>query len=263
MSILYAQPAVAIVGETIFTPPDLVDFTPDVSTEIAYDGDELGVIYSGSSLAEFAGRGCYQAWAKANPATATNEGYLANILDQDHYSVLEHASITFYLTGISRSLSHELVRHRHFSFSQLSQRYVDSSDVKFVIPPEIFTLYLGGNSEIGQPLFNEFEKSCTQALESYRNMADGLIKTGVARKVARQTARSVLPNATETQMTITGNYRTWIEFIVKRDAEAADAEIRRLAQIIAELLADKAPNVFAYNARKRWDMAAQQGVARH
>ena len=77
----------------------------------------------GQALAEFAGRACYESWSKPNPATATNAGYLRHILEVGHLSVLEHGTVTMYLRGVSRSLTHELIRHRHFSYSQLSQRY--------------------------------------------------------------------------------------------------------------------------------------------
>lgn len=76
------------------------------------------------ALVEFAGRACYQSWSKPNPKTATNAGYIKHIIDVGHFSVLEHASVSFYITGLSRSCTHELIRHRHFSYSQLSQRYV-------------------------------------------------------------------------------------------------------------------------------------------
>src|SRR5690348_13988346 len=88
----------------------------------------------GEALAEFAGRACYESWHKPNPATATNAGYLRHILDVGHLSVLEHGTVTVYLRGISRSLTHELIRHRHFSYSQLSQRYVPERDAAFVEP---------------------------------------------------------------------------------------------------------------------------------
>ena len=105
-----AQPQVRLIAWTHFEPPPDVDWSTDA------DG--------GQALAEFAGRACYQSWSKPNPATATNATYLAHLLEVGHLSVLEHGTATFYLTGISRSLSHEFVRHRHFSYSQLSQRYV-------------------------------------------------------------------------------------------------------------------------------------------
>jgi thymidylate synthase (FAD) len=101
---------VQIVAKTEFVAPAGVPWSTDA------DG--------GQALAEFAGRACYQSWAKPNPATATNAGYLRHILEVGHLSVLEHGTVSFYLTGISRSLTHELIRHRHFSYSQLSQRYV-------------------------------------------------------------------------------------------------------------------------------------------
>src|SRR3954454_13546884 len=80
--------------------------------DVAWDTDAEG----GEALAEFAGRACYQSWSKPNPSTSTNAGYLRHILEVGHLSVLEHGSVTFYLTGISRSLTHELIRHRHFSY---------------------------------------------------------------------------------------------------------------------------------------------------
>ena len=93
------------------------------------DGD------GGQALVEFAGRACYQSWSKPNPRTATNAAYIKHIIDVGHFAVLEHASVSFYITGISRSCAHELVRHRHFSYSQLSQRYVPEDDAQVVIPP--------------------------------------------------------------------------------------------------------------------------------
>ena len=114
---------VRAIAWTHFEPPEDVPWTTDA------DG--------GEALAEFAGRACYQSWSKPNPRTATNAGYLRHILEVGHLSVLEHGSVTFYLTGVSRSLTHELIRHRHFSYSQLSQRYVPERDAAMVEPDVI------------------------------------------------------------------------------------------------------------------------------
>src|SRR5918992_4076973 len=114
---------VQLLAKTEFTPPAEVPWTTDA------DG--------GPALAEFAGRACYQSWSKPNPKTATNAGYLRHILEVGHLSVLEHGTVTFYLTGVSRSLTHELIRHRHFSYSQLSQRYVPERDAAMVEPEVI------------------------------------------------------------------------------------------------------------------------------
>src|SRR5690242_2070720 len=99
-----------MIAKTEFLAPPEVDWSTDA------DG--------GQALVEFAGRACYQSWSKPNPKTATNAAYLQHIIDVGHFSVLEHASVSFYITGISRSCTHELIRHRHFSYSQLSQRFV-------------------------------------------------------------------------------------------------------------------------------------------
>ena len=112
---------VQLIAKTEFVAP------PDVPWSTDADG--------GQALVEFAGRACYQSWSKPNPKTATNAGYLQHIIDVGHFSVLEHASVSFYITGISRSCTHELIRHRHFSYSQLSQRYVPENESQIVVPP--------------------------------------------------------------------------------------------------------------------------------
>jgi thymidylate synthase (FAD) len=118
-----AQAQVRLIAWTHFEPPAAVPWETDAE--------------GGQALAEFAGRACYESWDKPNPATATNRTYLAHILEVGHLSVLEHGSATFYLTGVSRSFTHELVRHRHLSYSQLSQRYVPEHDAAMVEPDVI------------------------------------------------------------------------------------------------------------------------------
>jgi len=180
---------------------------------------------SADELAEFAGRACYQSWERPNPATATNAGYLENIIRQHHFSVLEHASATFYISDVSRSLTHELIRHRHLSFSQLSQRYVDAEHMSFVVPPAM------DDAED----FAELADVFADAVETYRDIVEYLeTERGLGRKQAREAARAVLPNMTSTSLVVTGNMRAWREVVEKRNSAAADAEIRQLA---AELLA--------------------------
>jgi thymidylate synthase (FAD) len=196
----------------------------------------------GEALAEFAGRLCYMSWKKPNPKTATNAGYLGHILETGHFSVLEHGSVSFYFEGISRSLTHELIRHRHFSYSQLSQRYVPEGDANFVVPDAIAE---------DKELLELFKSATEQALEAYRLFASSLeekfsaTKGGtILRKLARQAARSILPNATETRIVVTGNYRAWRHFIALRATEHADVEIRELAITCLRDLQMVAPNVF-------------------
>ncbi|MFD0558566.1 thymidylate synthase (FAD) [Stackebrandtia endophytica] len=223
------SPQVTIIGWTHFEAP------LDVPWETDADG--------GQALAEFAGRACYQSWKKPNPKTATNAGYLDHILQVGHLSVLEHGSVSFYFTGISRSLTHELIRHRHFSYSQLSQRYVPERDAQMVEPDVI-----AGDPE----LHKRFLAAADAAQSAYTELLEGLEKkfadepnATLRRKQARQAARSVLPNATETRIVVTGNYRAWRHFIAMRASEHADVEIRQLAITVLRELQAKVPNVFA------------------
>ncbi|MDG6104527.1 FAD-dependent thymidylate synthase [Dactylosporangium aurantiacum] len=217
------------IAWTHFEPP------ADVPWETDADG--------GQALAEFAGRACYQSWKKPNPATATNEGYLRHILEVGHLSVLEHGTVTFYLTGVSRSFTHELVRHRHFSYSQLSQRYVPGREAQMVEPDVIAE---------DPALHKVFVEASEAALRAYNELLEGLeakfsdVENGTSRrKQARQAARAVLPNAAETRIVVTGNYRAWRHFVTMRATEAADVEIREVAIACLRELQRVAPNVFA------------------
>ena len=196
----------------------------------------------GQALAEFAGRACYQSWDKPNPATATNASYLRHVLEVGHLSVLEHGTVTLYLTGVSRSLTHELVRHRHFSYSQLSQRYVPEGEACVVEPAVI----------ADDPVLHaQFVAATDAALAAYRQLLAGLeeradLDRATSRgKQARQAARAVLPHATESRLVVTGNYRAYRHFVAMRASEHADVEIRELAIAVLRVLQRIAPSVFA------------------
>ena len=224
------RPQVRLVGWTHFEPPDDGDWSTDA------DG--------GQALAEFAGRACYQSWSKPNPATATNATYLAHILEVGHLSVLEHSVATFYLTGVSRSFTHELIRHRHLSYSQMSQRYVPEREAAMVEPDVIAD---------DPVLHKRFVEATEASVTAYNDLLSGLEErlahqsadATLLRKQARQAARAVLPNATETRIVVTGNFRAWRHFIATRASEHADVEIRELAIECLRRLQDVAPNVFA------------------
>ena len=222
-------PTVQVIAWTHFEPP----------VDVPWDTDATG----GEALAEFAGRACYQSWKKPNPATATNAGYLQHILEVGHLSVLEHGSVTCYVTGVSRSLTHELIRHRHFSYSQLSQRYVPERDAAMVEPDVIAE---------DPELHAKFVAATNSAVHAYTELLEGLEKrfadveqATLRRKQARQAARAVLPNATETRIVVTGNYRAWRHFIEMRATEHADVEIREVAVELLRQLQRVAPNIFA------------------
>ncbi len=228
---------VQLIARTEFLAP------PDVPWETDAEG--------GEALVEFAGRACYQSWSKPNPRTATNAGYLKHVIDVGHFAVLEHASVSFYITGVSRSCAHELVRHRHFSFSQLSQRYVPDDAASVVLPPgveddpELQRIVLAA-ADASRAAYLDLLAGLEAKLDEQPAGSDRPASPGaLRRKQARQAARAVLPNDTETRLVVTGNYRAWRHFVAMRASEHADVEIRRLAIACLRELTAAAPAGFA------------------
>ena len=232
-------PRVTLIARQQFIAPDHIRWQSD--SDVA-----------GQALAEFAGRLCYLSFGedaglegghRTISGRTTNQSYLANILQVKHGSVLEHAVWTFLFEGISRSLTHELVRHRAgMGFSQLSQRYVDESDIGFVVPPEI---------QEGTPGYDAWVQSCEQALAGYRELLGAMMEqvgnegpATMRKKRARQAARAVLPNSAETKIVVTGNARSWRHFVEMRGSPSADVEIRRLAVAVLRALHEEAPHIF-------------------
>jgi thymidylate synthase (FAD) len=201
-----------------------------------------GEASDGERLAEYAGRLCYM--SQRNPINRTTAEYLDNIKQQGHGSVLEHAVYVLLIEGISRSCSHELVRHRAgFGYSQISQRYVDESHAAFVLPPAM----LGDAA-----LEAEWERQVTDAQAAYVRAVEGLMARyeWVAdkvhrRKMAREAARSVLPNATEVKIVVSGNARAWRTMLELRCGEGAELEIRRMAVACLRLLQREAGALFS------------------
>jgi thymidylate synthase (FAD) len=198
-----------------------------------YSREELPwSISDADALGEAAGRICYQSWGRKNPATRSNAGYLASILDHGHYSVLEHASVTFLVRGISRALLAELSRHRHLSFSVVSQRYVSYADSEPVIPPAL----------VGTPSEVFLRGAYKGSVQVYERLVETLTVAGLGRKQAREAARAALPNAAPVDMVVTGNLRAWRDVLGKRHSVHADAEIQELARLVLGHLRSIAPN---------------------
>ena len=202
----------------------------------------LGESSVGERLAEFAGRLCYM--SQKNPANRATRDYLENIKKQGHGSVLEHANYSLLVEGVSRSLTHELVRHRAgFAYSQLSQRYVDESQAAFVVPPAI----IGDDA-----LTAEWQGQVESAQATYVALVEKLMARYAwvqdkvhRRKMAREAARGVLPNSTETKIVVTANARAWRTMLELRSSEGAEFEIRRLAVAMLRTLAELAPGFFS------------------
>lgn len=201
----------------------------------------LGESTDGERLAEFAGRLCYM--SQRNPAQRATRDYLENIKKQGHGSVLEHANFSVLLEGVSRSLTHELVRHRAgWAYSQLSQRYVDESEAQFVVPPAIIgdeALEAAWKAQI-ESAKRTYIELVDQLMQRYAWVSDKVHR----RKMAREAARGVLPNSTETKIVITGNARAYRTMLELRAGEGAELEIRRLAVALLRLMQAEAPAFF-------------------
>jgi thymidylate synthase (FAD) len=245
---IITEPSVYIVGTNQIYGPELEQFYLDENVAETYLSDAKS---DAEELMETAGRLCYMSFSKPRPGG--NQAYLKRILESSHGSVLEHGFANIIITGVSRSLTHELVRHRvGFGYSQLSQRYVDESNTAFVVPPE----YLSNSLQ-----FEHWKESCQQALKTYKALVNTMMEEKLIklqktfndlpqdertqmRKEVRQSARSVLPNCTETKIFATGNFRAWRHFIEMRASFHADTEICRLANKIYVRLAELFPATF-------------------
>ncbi|MFN2571922.1 MAG: FAD-dependent thymidylate synthase [Gemmatimonadales bacterium] len=227
---VFRAPRVSLIARPHFVEPEHLP--------VQWRGDAS----DGERLAEYAGRLCYM--SQHNPINRTTAEYLENIKKQGHGSVLEHAVYVLLIEGISRSCSHELVRHRAgFGYSQISQRYVDESHAAFVMPPAV-----AGDAALEA----EWQEQVTAAQAAYVKSVDGLMQRYEwvtdkvhRRKMAREAARSVLPNATEVKIVISGNARAWRTMLELRCGEGAELEIRRMAIAVLRLLQQEAGALFS------------------
>ena len=240
----FREPRISVLARPAFLEPDHL--------RVQWMGEST----DGERLSEFAGRLCYM--SQRNPANRTTAEYLENIKKQAHGSVLEHANYSLLLEGVSRSLTHELVRHRAgFAYSQLSQRYVDESVADFVVPPAIL-----GDEALEARWQAQMEDAqrayialVEQLMERYAWVTDRVHR----RKMAREAARGVLPNSTETKIIVTANVRAWRTMLELRAGEGAELEIRRLAVAIVRILKNEARAFFSdfevYEAADRREAA--------
>lgn len=220
--------------------PGTAEYDPDIKQSVitTANGDKMAFDTQDPDLAvvpEFGGRACYQSFVKPNPDTRNNFDYLGHILAVGHESILEHATVTLYITGVSRAFTHELIRHRHLSFSQLSQRFVDESGAAMVVPPALAA---------DQTAIDLLAEANVAAQEVYGRIVEHLQARGLERKQAREAARAVLPNMTETRIQVTGNLRAWRDVLNRRCAADADAEMREVSLLILSRLQQLVPAAF-------------------
>ncbi|MDD5282383.1 MAG: FAD-dependent thymidylate synthase [Candidatus Omnitrophica bacterium] len=147
--------------------------------------------------------------------------FIKKIISSGHESPLEHVKFTFAIEGVSRALTHQLVRHRLASYSQQSQRYVGENDFDYIIPPSI------KNNPLAK---EEFEKTMDLIQDSYTRISGFLAQQGLSGEAANQDARFVLPQAAETKIIVTMNCRELLHFFKHRCCSRAQWEIRELAE---------------------------------
>ncbi len=185
----------------------------------------LFITPNAEKLIESAARTCYQSFAKQGKDT--EKAFLKMLIKRGHLSVLEHAYATFRISGVSRAFTHQFVRHRLCSFSQQSQRYVDESDFNYIEPESV------KNHPQAHLIF-------TKLMDEAKKAYSELQKVGIK----KEDARFVLPNAVETQVVVTANFREWRHIIELRGQQDAQWEIRRMAMEVLKILKKHAPTAF-------------------
>lgn len=230
------EPEVYLLGRQTTDDAELDRFLRDHGVSWQTDTE-----VAAEELCETAGRVCYMSFAKPRPGG--NAVYLGHIKEVGHGSVLEHAVWNLLFTGVSRTLTHELIRHRAgMGYSQLSQRYVDESVAEYVEPdviavdPEMHALWLDAVRQSHQA----YMKLAGLLTERMKDEPDRTAR----RKAARQAARSVLPNATETKIFVTANARALRHFLEQRGSRHAEPEIRKLTNKLLDVLQRESPNLF-------------------
>lgn len=186
----------------------------------------LAITPDSERLIEQAGRICYDSEMNAE----TRGQFIRKRINQGHESILEHATASFLIEGVSRALTHQLCRHRLLSISQQSQRYckLDFNDcIEAVMPPEIL------KDESKKNGFNYM-------LDEIKNLYDYFIENGVK----AEDARFLLPNAAKTKLIVTANFREWRHIIKIRTEKHAQWEIRELMKEIKIILQEACPNCF-------------------
>jgi thymidylate synthase (FAD) len=174
-------------------------------------------------LLEHAGRICYRSEGRGAPGK-----FIRARVQEGHESIIEHASASFEISGISRACSHQLVRHRLASYSQESQRYVEMSDPEWALPPDIL------ENEEAMAIWKDFAEDVQGAYRALRDLG-----------MRKEDARFVLPNAAATRIILTMNFRELLHFFRIRISRAAQWEIRDVGLRMLELIYPHASSVFA------------------
>ncbi len=185
----------------------------------------ISITPNAEKVIEEAGRTAYQSFNRMNEDSANK--FISMIIKRGHTSVLEHASATFRISGVSRAFSHQLVRHRLASYTQKSQRYVSEDNFEYIIPDSIA---LDKRADCVFSKMMEKIKVCYQYLQELG--------------ISNEDARFVLPNACTTEIVVTANFREWRHILKLRTYRAAQWEIRAVCIEILNTLSERAPSCF-------------------
>lgn len=252
------QPGIVLKGTMIFIEDGMEDYFAGFDEKLLFKDycchlpffEDGSPIPQSSRIIQFAGQGCYGSWGPKRTMRKDAKKYVTKLIESGHGSVLEHVYFGFWLYGVSRSLSHELVaRHRFLSVSQISQRYVGEDLLRFVERPEFAA------NPVLHELFikhidrtkKEYSSLCAQ-LRSEQQLEHPMLQgeTGTdLRKKIHEAARSMLPNDTETALYGTANIRHWRHIIDLRATKYVDPEIRNIAVRLLLCLKQICPLEFA------------------
>ncbi|MCU0846678.1 MAG: FAD-dependent thymidylate synthase [Spirochaetes bacterium] len=185
----------------------------------------LAVTPFSEKLVEEAGRTCYLSLDRITGESERN--FVRRCIKNGHHSILEHASATFRILGASRAFTHQLVRHRLASFSQQSQRYVDEKEFNYIIPDDILA-----NADAAA-IYREFMEKSRETYMKLRSLG-----------MRKEDSRFVLPNALESQIVFSANFREFRTIFNLRLDRSAQWEIRRVCMEMLRVLQKEAPAVF-------------------
>ncbi len=262
------NPCVTVIGQTQFDPDGFEQWmllNGLGNHQSAHPDSPLHALWSDVSdeyalerMVEFGGRHCYRSWMNGR----SRADYVRNIIEMGHGSVLEHSTLNLAIQGVSRSLSHELVRHRvGVAISQESQRYVEASDSP--VRRSADGRLSRWRSALERRRDQQFYRAQLRALDEYKRLQSAIVSEiqrreskvkslTLIKKRANEAARAHLPNAAETRLLWTANLRLLRHFLWLRGGAGADLEIRRLAVALLDDAQQRAPTVFE-------DMAVADG----
>ena len=172
---------------------------------------------------------------------AESAAFVNKLKNLGHMSPFEHAVFTFYIEGVSRAMTHQLVRHRLASYSQRSQRYISHDHFDFVMPPQFEGKTVSDENHQQIDAVAYYEETMRLIAERYARLNDALGRTGES---SNEDARYVLPNACETKIVATMNARELMHFLEERLCLRAQWEIRQVAEIMLELAKNACPDLF-------------------